>query len=39
MHTPHNIIEHSLAEILVSAFEHRVSRGNTNDEVLIISLI
>ena len=34
MHTPHNITEHTLAEILVSTLEHRVSRGDTNNEVV-----
>ena len=33
-HAPENIIEHTHATILVSAFEHQVSWGDTNGEVV-----
>ena len=34
MHTPHNIINHTHAKILVSAIERQVSWGDTDDEVV-----
>jgi hypothetical protein len=39
MHTPGTVVEHAHAKILVNALEHRMSRGDTNNEFVDHELV